>query len=111
MTISKPHICHLSTYWVREIDNCILSVGVVVGLTIIYIPLDKLANREYSVSDNRGELVRVNKPIKPKTSLLLSRVSGLLAEQNIQAYVVGGFVRDLLLVRRQWGDPDPEGIW
>ena len=37
--------------------------------------------------------------IDPGASLLLSKVSNLLAEQGIQAYVVGGFVRDVLLQR------------
>lgn len=43
--------------------------------------------------------------IDPGASLLLSRVSSLLAKQEIQAYVVGGFVRDVLL-RREVADID-----
>ncbi len=37
--------------------------------------------------------------IEPRVLLLLARVSNFLAGQNIQAYVVGGFVRDGLLGR------------
>ena len=37
--------------------------------------------------------------IKPKASLLLDTVSNSLTEQNVQSYLVGGFVRDTLLGR------------
>ncbi len=37
--------------------------------------------------------------IKPKTLLLLTRVSNFLTEQGIKSYLVGGFVRDMLLGR------------
>jgi poly(A) polymerase len=37
--------------------------------------------------------------IEPSASSLLTAISNLLAEQNIRAYLVGGFVRDLLLER------------
>lgn len=37
--------------------------------------------------------------IEPRASLLLNKVSDVLAEKGIQAYVVGGFVRDVLLGR------------
>jgi len=37
--------------------------------------------------------------IEPSASLLLAKLSNLLAEQDIQSYVVGGFVRDVLLGR------------
>ncbi len=37
--------------------------------------------------------------IEPSASLLLPRVSHLLTEQGIKAYLIGGFVRDMLLGR------------
>ena len=37
--------------------------------------------------------------IEPSALLLLTELSNLLAEQDIQSYVVGGFVRDVLLGR------------
>ena len=37
--------------------------------------------------------------IKPRASLLLTKVGNFLAEQDVQAYLVGGFVRDVLLGR------------
>ena len=37
--------------------------------------------------------------VKSDTSLLLTRVSNFLTEQGIQSYLIGGFVRDLLLAR------------
>ena len=37
--------------------------------------------------------------IKPRASLLLTKISNVLTEQDIQSYVVGGFVRDVLLGR------------
>ncbi|MFQ6122771.1 MAG: CCA tRNA nucleotidyltransferase [Dehalococcoidales bacterium] len=37
--------------------------------------------------------------VKPDTLLLLTRVSHFLTEQGIQPYLIGGFVRDLLLGR------------
>ena len=37
--------------------------------------------------------------IEPGALLLLTKLGNFLAEQDIQAYVVGGFVRDALLVR------------
>jgi len=37
--------------------------------------------------------------IEPRTSLVLTKVSNLLAEQGIKSYLVGGFVRDVLLGR------------
>ena len=37
--------------------------------------------------------------IKPSALLLLTKLSNFLAEQDIQSYVVGGFVRDVLLGR------------
>ncbi len=37
--------------------------------------------------------------IEPKASLLLTKVSNFLVEQGIRAYLVGGFVRDMLLGR------------
>ena len=37
--------------------------------------------------------------VKPEVLLLLTKISNFLAEQDIQAYVVGGFVRDALLER------------
>ncbi len=38
-------------------------------------------------------------PVKPRTLSLLKQVGAFFARQNIQAYIVGGFVRDLLLKR------------
>ncbi len=38
-------------------------------------------------------------PVKPRTLSLLKQVGSFFARQNIQAYIVGGFVRDLLLKR------------
>jgi len=43
--------------------------------------------------------------IEPRALLLLTKVSNFLAEQDIQSYVVGGFVRDVLL-RRDTADID-----
>jgi len=43
--------------------------------------------------------------IEPSASLLLTKISNFLAEQDIQSYVVGGFVRDVLL-RRNTADID-----
>jgi len=43
--------------------------------------------------------------IEPNASLLLTKLSNFLAEQDIQSYVVGGFVRDMLL-RRDTADID-----
>ena len=43
--------------------------------------------------------------IESRTLLLLTKVSNFLAEQDIQSYVVGGFVRDVLL-RRDTADID-----
>ena len=43
--------------------------------------------------------------IKPDASRLLSRISRFLAEEGIQSYLVGGFVRDMLL-RRDTADID-----
>jgi len=40
-----------------------------------------------------------NASAAPKALLLLNKVDNLLADQGIRAYVVGGFVRDLLLGR------------
>lgn len=37
--------------------------------------------------------------IEPAASLLLTKVSNFLTEQNVKWYVVGGFVRDMLLAR------------
>jgi len=37
--------------------------------------------------------------IEPSALLLLTKISDFLAEQDIQSYVVGGFVRDVLLER------------
>ena len=37
--------------------------------------------------------------IEPDALLLLTKLSNFLAEQDIQSYVVGGFVRDVLLGR------------
>jgi poly(A) polymerase len=37
--------------------------------------------------------------IEPRASLLLTKVGNFLAGQNVQAYLVGGFVRDVLLER------------
>ena len=37
--------------------------------------------------------------VEPGTSLLLNRISHFLTEQGIQSYLIGGFVRDLLLGR------------
>jgi hypothetical protein len=40
------------------------------------------------------------KPVlKPRVFSLLTRVSGLLTEQGIAAYLIGGLVRDMLLER------------
>jgi len=36
---------------------------------------------------------------EPRASLLLTKVSSFLTEQNVKWYVVGGFVRDVLLGR------------
>ncbi len=41
----------------------------------------------------------MSSPIEPKALLLLTKVSNFLVEQDIQAYLVGGFVRDMLLGR------------
>ena len=38
-------------------------------------------------------------PVKPMTLSLLEQVGSFCAKQNTQAYIVGGFVRDLLLKR------------
>jgi len=43
--------------------------------------------------------------IKPNALLLLTKISNFLTEQDIQSYVVGGFVRDVLL-RRNTADID-----
>ena len=43
--------------------------------------------------------------IEPSALLLLTKLSNFLAEQDIQSYVVGGFVRDVLL-RRDTADID-----
>ncbi|MFC2017024.1 CCA tRNA nucleotidyltransferase [Chloroflexota bacterium] len=43
--------------------------------------------------------------LKPGDSLLLTTVGNFLAEQDVQAYLVGGFVRDVLL-RRDTADID-----
>ena len=43
--------------------------------------------------------------IEPSASLLLAKLSNFLAKQDIQSYVVGGFVRDVLL-RRDTADID-----
>jgi len=43
--------------------------------------------------------------IKPKASSLLTTVNNFLTEQDIKAYLVGGFVRDILL-RRDTADID-----
>ena len=43
--------------------------------------------------------------IEPKASLLLTTVSNFLTEQDIKSYLVGGFVRDVLL-RRDTADID-----
>ncbi len=51
---------------------------------------------------NSSEEVRqdfFNSIIEPEALQLLTRVSNFLAKQGIQAYVVGGFVRDILLER------------
>ncbi len=37
--------------------------------------------------------------IEPRTSLLLTKVGNFLAEQDVKSYLVGGFVRDVLLGR------------
>lgn len=37
--------------------------------------------------------------LEPTVSLLLTRLSNFLTEQNIESYVVGGFIRDVLLKR------------
>jgi poly(A) polymerase len=37
--------------------------------------------------------------IEPRASLLLTKISNFLTEQNVKGYVVGGFVRDVLLGR------------
>ncbi len=37
--------------------------------------------------------------IKPRALLLLTKVGNFLAEQNVKSYLVGGFVRDVLLER------------
>ena len=39
-------------------------------------------------------------PINSRTSLLLARVSNFLTEQGIRSYLVGGFLRDVLLGRK-----------
>jgi len=43
--------------------------------------------------------------VEPSASLLLTKISDFLTEQDIQSYVVGGFVRDVLL-RRNTADID-----
>jgi len=43
--------------------------------------------------------------IEPRAAALLAAVNNLLSEQNIRAYLVGGFVRDLLL-KRETADID-----
>ena len=37
--------------------------------------------------------------IEPEALSLLARISNLITEQNVEAYLVGGFVRDVLLGR------------
>jgi len=37
--------------------------------------------------------------IEPEASPVLDRMSGLLTEQGVKAYLAGGFVRDVLLKR------------
>jgi len=37
--------------------------------------------------------------IEPRASLLLTKISNLLTEQGVKSYLVGGFVRDMLLGR------------
>jgi len=44
--------------------------------------------------------MQLNKHIPNETKSLLEKVSGLAAENNIEIYVVGGFVRDLLLDKK-----------
>jgi len=43
--------------------------------------------------------------IKPRFSLILTKLSNFLTERNIEAYIVGGFIRDALL-RRDTADID-----
>jgi len=43
--------------------------------------------------------------IKPEASLLLTKISKLLNQQSMKSYLVGGFVRDVLL-RRSTADID-----
>ena len=37
--------------------------------------------------------------IESRASLILTTVSDFLAEQNVQSYLVGGYIRDILLGR------------
>jgi len=45
------------------------------------------------------ELKELKLAIEPRTSSVLTKISRFLAGQNIKAYLVGGFVRDVLLSR------------
>lgn len=45
---------------------------------------------------DKGELKLI---IKPRASVLLTKVSSFLTKQGVKSYLVGGFVRDLLLGR------------
>jgi len=54
---------------------------------------DEVSIAEKAPNDFFGSL------IEPTVSLLLTKLRNLLAEQNVQSYVVGGFIRDALLKR------------
>lgn len=51
------------------------------------------------------KMARMSNLIESKTSELLAKVSDFLARENVKSYVVGGFVRDVLL-RRDAADID-----
>ncbi len=55
---------------------------------------------EYSLAlDDRSGWKALKLIIEPRASLLLTKVSNFFAEQDVQAYLVGGFMRDVLLGR------------
>jgi len=68
------------------------------GLGTYFSPGD----RDWMVGNSCAEKAQggsISALVKPKTLLLLNTVNDLLAAQGIQAYIVGGFVRDMLLGR------------
>jgi len=66
----------------------------------LWVPLDNSGFSEYSLAlDDKSGRKDLKLVIKPRALSLLTKVGNLLAEQNVPAYLVGGFVRDALLGR------------